>query len=121
MSAVFRPPCFVGCEDKNSTCALGPRRGLDGRGSEGYQGSFWAAALLGAEEKRQILEQTLSSSWSVASLARQHGVNANQLFYWRKLYRAGQLLSPCAIEQFPSHTLVSPIPLSNRFVSGFLA
>ena len=115
MSAVFWPPCFVGCEDKNSTCALGPRRGLDGRGS------FWAAALLGAEEKRQILEQALSSSWSVASLARQHDVDANQLFYWRKLYRAGQLLSPCAIEQFPSHTLVSPIPLSNRFVSGFLA
>ena len=57
----------------------------------------------------------------MASLARQHDVDANQLFYWRKLYRAGQLLSPCAIEQFPSHTLVSPIPLSNRFVSGFLA
>jgi transposase len=25
------------------------------------------------------------------SLARQHGVNANQLFYWRKLYHTGQL------------------------------
>jgi transposase len=43
------------------------------------------------EEKRRIVEQTLSSSLSVASLARQHGMNANQLFYWRKLYRAGQL------------------------------
>ncbi|MDR5730206.1 MAG: transposase, partial [Terriglobia bacterium] len=42
-------------------------------------------------EKRRIVEQTLSSSMSVASLARQHGVNANQVFYWRKLYRAGQL------------------------------
>ena len=47
---------------------------------------YWAA-----EEKRQMVEQTLSSTLSVASLARQHGVNANQLFYWRKLYRAGQL------------------------------
>jgi transposase len=28
---------------------------------------------------------------SVAVVARQHGVNANQAFYWRKLYRAGQL------------------------------
>jgi transposase len=46
---------------------------------------------------RQIVEQTLSSSLSVASLAPQHGVNANQLFYWRKLYCAGQLPSPCAI------------------------
>lgn len=44
-----------------------------------------------AEEKRRIVEQTLSSALSVASLARQHGVNANQVFYWRKLYRAGQL------------------------------
>ena len=44
-----------------------------------------------AEEKRRIVEQTLSSGLSVASLARQHGVNANQVFYWRKLYHAGQL------------------------------
>jgi transposase len=44
-----------------------------------------------AEEKRRIVELTLSSSRSVASLARQHGVNANQVFYWRKLYHAGQL------------------------------
>jgi len=44
-----------------------------------------------AEEKRRIVEQTLSSGLSVASLARQHGMNANQLFYWRKLYHAGQL------------------------------
>jgi len=43
------------------------------------------------EEKRRIVEQTLSSSVSVATVARQHGVNANQVFYWRKLYRAGQL------------------------------
>jgi transposase len=43
------------------------------------------------EEKRRIVEQTLSSGLWVASLARQHGMNANQLFYWRKLYRAGQL------------------------------
>ena len=44
-----------------------------------------------AEEKRRIVEQTLSSDSSVAVVARQHGVNANQVFYWRKLYRAGQL------------------------------
>ena len=44
-----------------------------------------------ADEKRRIVEQTLSSDLSVASIARQHGVTANQVFYWRKLYRAGQL------------------------------
>jgi hypothetical protein len=46
---------------------------------------YWSA-----EEKRRIVEQ-LSCGLSVASLAWQHGVNANQLFYWRKLYHAGQL------------------------------
>jgi len=27
----------------------------------------------------------------VAVIARQHGVNANQVFHWRKLYREGRL------------------------------
>jgi transposase len=44
-----------------------------------------------ADEKRRIVEQTLSSDLSVAMIARQHGVNAHQVFYWRMLYRAGQL------------------------------
>jgi transposase len=43
------------------------------------------------DEKRRIVEQTLASDVSVAMVARQHGVNANQVFYWRKLYHAGQL------------------------------
>ena len=42
-------------------------------------------------EKRRIVEDTLSSTRSLASLAREHGVNANQLFSWRKQYHAGQL------------------------------
>jgi len=42
-------------------------------------------------EKRRIVKDTLSSTRSLASLARQHGVNANQLFSWRKQYHAGQL------------------------------
>jgi transposase len=43
------------------------------------------------DEKRRIVEQTLSSDLSVAIIARQHGVNANQVFYRRKLYPAGRL------------------------------
>ena len=27
----------------------------------------------------------------MAVIARQHGVNANQVFHWRKLYREGRL------------------------------
>ena len=34
-----------------------------------------------------------SSSSSVASLARERGFNANQMFFWRKLHHAGQLES----------------------------
>ncbi|SRR5260370_14709108 len=45
------------------------------------------------EEKRLIVEATRSAGVSVASVAQAHGVNANQVFYWRKLYDAGQLQS----------------------------
>jgi transposase len=42
-------------------------------------------------QKRRIVEETLVEGASVAQIARAHGVNANLLFNWRKLYRAGQL------------------------------
>lgn len=43
------------------------------------------------EEKRRIVEDTLAADVSVAVVARRHGVNANQVFHWRKLYEAGML------------------------------
>jgi transposase len=36
-------------------------------------------------EKRRIVEETLADGASVARVARANGVNANQVFYWRKL------------------------------------
>lgn len=42
-------------------------------------------------EKRRIVEATLTPGASVARVARAHGVNANQVFGWRRLYRAGRL------------------------------
>lgn len=42
-------------------------------------------------EKRQIVEETLLPGASVARVARAHGVNANQVFGWRRLYLAGRL------------------------------
>src|SRR5690606_22585120 len=42
-------------------------------------------------EKRRIVEEALRGEVSVAEVARRHGVNANQLFNWRKLYREGRL------------------------------
>ena len=43
------------------------------------------------QEKRQIVEETLAEGASVARIARAHGINANQVFGWRKLYLAGRL------------------------------
>ena len=43
------------------------------------------------EEKRRIVEAALEPGASVARVARTHGVNANQLFGWRRLYLEGRL------------------------------
>ncbi len=42
-------------------------------------------------ERRQIVEETLVPGASVARVARAHGVNANQVFGWRRLYQRGLL------------------------------
>jgi transposase len=42
-------------------------------------------------DKRRIVEETLVEGASVARVARVHGVNANQVFGWRRLYLAGRL------------------------------
>jgi transposase len=42
-------------------------------------------------EKRRIVEETLVEDASVARVARAHGINANQVFGWRRLYQAGRL------------------------------
>ena len=64
-----------------------------------------------AAEKRRIVEETLEPAASVARVARAHGVNANQVFAWRRLYRQGLLcgeeagsarLLPVAISDAPA-------------------
>ena len=42
------------------------------------------------QEKLQIVQETLSDV-SVAVVARRHGVNANQVFAWRRQYQRGEL------------------------------
>ena len=44
-----------------------------------------------AVERRRIVEETLEDGLSVARVALKYGVNANQVFEWRRLYRAGKL------------------------------
>ena len=42
-------------------------------------------------EKRQIVQLTMEPGASVALVARAHGLNANQLFKWRRAFERGEL------------------------------
>ena len=54
------------------------------------------------QERRQIAEESLQPSASVAVVARRHGVNANQVFHWRKLLREGRLdVKPLSAQLMP--------------------
>ena len=48
------------------------------------------------EEKRQIVQETHVRGASVAVVARQHDLNPNQVFAWRRLYRQGLLTADAA-------------------------
>ena len=48
------------------------------------------------EEKLQIVEETRAKGVSVATVARRHHVNPNQVFAWRQLHRRGLLNSQAA-------------------------
>jgi len=47
-------------------------------------------------EKRQIVQLTMEPGASVAEVARAHGVNANQVFKWRREFERGGLTDGCA-------------------------
>jgi transposase len=54
------------------------------------------------QERRQIAEESLQPGTSAAVVARRHGVNANQVFLWRRLYREGLLdVKPAAAQLMP--------------------
>ena len=69
-------------------------------------------------EKRRIVEETLVEGASVARVARAHGINANQVFGWRRLYRAGRLGErKLAMKLLPvrvSESLPAPLPVERR-------
>jgi transposase len=48
------------------------------------------------EEKVRIVEETRARGASVATVARRHNVNPNQVFAWRQLHRRGLLKPPVA-------------------------
>jgi transposase len=45
-------------------------------------------------EKLQIVQLSLKPGSSVAEVARAHGVNANQVFKWRRAFERGELSEP---------------------------
>jgi transposase len=55
-------------------------------------------------EKRRIVELALDPGTSVARVAQAEGVNANQVFKWRREYRNGQL-----VEAAESTTALLPV------------
>lgn len=74
-----------------------------------------------AEEKRRIVEATLVPGASIARVARENGVNANQVFQWRYEYRngagwvakqPGQKLLPVTVAVEPSTVVVAPVAAS---------
>jgi transposase len=71
------------------------------------------------EEKLRIVEATLVPGASIARVAREHGVNANQVFQWRYEYRKGILpqrpkearaeLLPVTLTAVPSSSITPTI------------
>lgn len=59
------------------------------------------------QERRRIVEKSFEPGASVAVVARSHGVNANQVFNWRKLYSKGLLES-----KRPASTQLLPVRIA---------
>ena len=69
-------------------------------------------------EKRQIVERAMQPGASIARVAREHGVNANMVHYWRKLYRQGRLgenkansvhLLPVSVSESATNAVAEPV------------
>ena len=69
------------------------------------------------QERRQIVEETLKPGASVALVARTHGVNANQVFAWRRMYRNGGLETVASAALLPvkiSDAIAVPVQRRGR-------
>jgi transposase len=72
-------------------------------------------------EKRRIVEETLVEGASVARVARAHGINANQVFGWRRLYLAGRFgerkpgmkLLPVRVSESQAAAVAIELPLTD--------
>lgn len=61
----------------------------------GLRSEWWIAGgsspSCSAGERRLVVEEKPETGSSVAGVARKYGINANQAFLWRRLYRSGHL------------------------------
>lgn len=73
------------------------------------------------QEKRAIVEQTFVPGASVARVARDNDVNANQVFDWRNKYHEGQLESEHEISNDWIPVTVEAAPVSPPAVHGIPA
>ena len=62
-------------------------------------------------EKRRIVELTFEPGVSVAQVAQAHGVNANQVFTWRRAFERGELVEGGSAALLP---VVVPAPCKIR-------
>ena len=62
------------------------------------------------EEKLRIVEETLAEGASVARIARAHGLNANLVFNWRRLYQKGLLCSRGTAKLLPVKVTAESTP-----------
>ena len=69
---------------------------------------MWSAA-----DKLRIVEETLAPGASVALVAREHGVNANQVFKWRRLQLAGKLVEKRSKRSTATATRLLPVTVSD--------
>jgi len=80
------------------------------------------------EQKRRIVEATFVPGASIAQVAREHGVNANQLHSWRRLYQTGRFeahsptatLLPVRMIEEPSGVIAQPAAKPHRARSAGL-
>jgi transposase len=80
-------------------------------------------------EKRRMVEESFQPGASVARVARAHGVNANQVFGWRRLYQRGRLggntraaqaveLLPVTVSDTPAAPVQPPAATSSSVSPG---
>jgi transposase len=74
------------------------------------------------QEKLAMVQQSYEPGYSVSLVARQHGVNANQLFLWRKQHQQGEL-TPVAVGEstVPAAQLADAMRQNDLAIQGRLA